>query len=484
MKVSKRVLNIIIYFAIILFALLFLYAGNKIAVDGMVINYDEYYHLTVETKVGRVLGTSYTELGDTVVTFEATVTKGAQKGETLTATQIFGNHISSFDKRVDTGDKVILLYAGEEWHYGGYVKIDKIIILGAAFIVLLLFFGRIKGLNAILSLGFTCAAIFAVFIPSILSGKNIYVSSIIVCVYSIVVTLFIIYGVNIKSLAAVAGCFGGIVAAGLLTLFMRSVTGLTGMLDGESLSLLYLPTKTPIDLKAVIFAGIVIGAVGAVIDVAVSMASALWEIKEQAPGLKFADIFKSGVNIGKDIMGATTNTLVLAYIGSSLSVVLLLIVYAGSFTELLNRELVVVEFMQALIGSLGILLTMPLTALVCAALYSKKRNGGVCAAAETIQTAMRNNRQVAFKYRESDNSIGGYRFSPYKFLLIKDRYHILGYSKTHDKIVTLKVERICGINVSGEDLIPPPPDFDLTEFERRVSDKYGKKIIAAEPFLK
>ena len=89
--------------------------------------------------------------------------------------------------------------------------------------------------------------------------------------------------------------------------------------------------------------------------------------------MSFGALFKSGVNIGKDIMGSMTNTLVLAYIGSSLSVILLLLVkYNNSITELLNRELIVVELLQSLIGSLGILLTMPLTALVCAALYSRK----------------------------------------------------------------------------------------------------------------
>jgi uncharacterized membrane protein len=179
-------------------------------------------------------------------------------------------------------------------------------------------------------------------------------------------------GVNKKSLAAITGCFGGVIAAAALTFIMNNILALTGIVSGESMSLLFLPLDEPIDLRAIIFGGILIGSVGAVMDVAVSISSALWEVKTQAADLTFRSIYKSGVNIGRDVLGSMTNTLVLAYIGSSLSLILLLIVHTGSLTELLNRELVIVELLKAIIGSLGLLFTMPLTAMICAALYSKK----------------------------------------------------------------------------------------------------------------
>jgi len=376
METKKRTLNVTIYLAIIFFALIFLFFGNRFASQGMVIEYNDDEFLTVEVKVLKILDITeeaLTEwLSSTTVTFEAVITKGSGKNEVVTATQILADSFGINPNEVAEGDKVILILNEGEWNFVDHVKIDKIFILGSIFIILLLLFGRSKGFNAILSLGFTCAAIFAVFIPSILSGKNIYVSSIIVCVYSIAVTLFLLNGVNKKSLAAVAGCFGGVIAAGLLTLIMNRALGLTGWINSESIHLANLPTENPIDLKAIIFAGIIIGAVGAIMDVAVSISSALWELKAQAPKLSFSGILKSGVNIGKDIMGSMTNTLVLAYIGSSLTIILLLVVYSTSFTELLNREMVIVELLQSLVGSLGILLTMPLTALVCAVLFAKK----------------------------------------------------------------------------------------------------------------
>jgi uncharacterized membrane protein len=236
-------------------------------------------------------------------------------------------------------------------------------------------FAGIKGLNAILSLALTCVAIFAVFIPALLAGRNIYLWAVLVCAYSIVVTLFIVVGVNKKSVAAVIGCFGGVISASLLTALMSWALNLTGILDQESIYLRYLRTDNLIDLRGIIFAGIVIGAVGAVMDVAMSISSALWELKTQAQGLKFAELFRSGINIGKDIIGTMANTLVLAYVGGSLTIILLLVTYSNSLMELMNREFIIVELLQAVIGSFGILLTMPLTALICALLYSREGQG-------------------------------------------------------------------------------------------------------------
>ena len=374
MKQNKRIFDLVAYIAIIILALLFLYVGNKVASKGIAIEYQEGEFATAEAKVTKILDIYEDEadwFSSTTVIFEARITKGADKDEIITAFQTLGSY-SSLDKEVSEGDKILVNSYDGSWSFSGYVRVNKIVILGGIFIVLLLLFGRIKGLNAILTLGFTCIAVFAVFIPAILSGKNIYMSSIVVCIYTIIVTLFLLNGINKKSLAAVAGCFGGVIAAGLLTFFMSSALGLTGLINDETMYLVNLPTENPIDLKAIVFAGIIIGAVGAIMDVAVSISSALWELKEQAQNLTFNELFKSGLNIGKDIMGSMANTLVLAYIGSSLSMILLLVVYAVSFIDLFNLELVIVELLQAIIGATGILLTMPLTALICAALYSKK----------------------------------------------------------------------------------------------------------------
>jgi uncharacterized membrane protein len=108
---------------------------------------------------------------------------------------------------------------------------------------------------------------------------------------------------------------------------------------------------------------------GAIMDVAMSISSALWELKEKAGMIKFDTLLRSGLTIGRDIFGTMANTLILAYIGSSLSVILILSVYSNSLLTLFNSEMIIVEILQALAGSFGILLTMPLTALFCSLIY-------------------------------------------------------------------------------------------------------------------
>ena len=125
----------------------------------------------------------------------------------------------------------------------------------------------------------------------------------------------------------------------------------------------------PINLRALIFAMITIGAMGAVMDVAMDIASSLYEVKRHAPQIRDRELFKSGMNIGRDVMGTMANTLVLAYIGSSLCSILLKISYAYSFNQLMNTESIVVELLNALVGSMAILLTIPLTAFVCCVMY-------------------------------------------------------------------------------------------------------------------
>jgi len=239
----------------------------------------------------------------------------------------------------------------------------------------LLAFGGKKGFNTLLTLGLTCGAVFAVFIPSILSGQNIYLWSILVCLYSILTTLLILNGYNKKSLSAILGCFGGVLIAGGITIFMDGALSLTGVINDEAVYLSYLPTETPINLRAIIFAGIIIGAMGAIMDVAMSISSSLWEVKKNVRNIRPKALFRSGINIGKDIMGTMSNTLILAYIGSSLSMVLLLTVYDSSLLYLLNREMIIVEVLQALVGSFGILFSIPLTSFFSSLIYTKNIQG-------------------------------------------------------------------------------------------------------------
>lgn len=225
----------------------------------------------------------------------------------------------------------------------------------------------------LITLGLTCATVFGCFIPAVLAGKNIYLWTLLVCAYITVFTLLLIGSGNRKSIAAMLGCMGGTLTAALVMAVANCFLHMTGFLDDNTAFLLYLNTPKPIDLQALLYAAILIGALGAVMDVAVDIASALAEIAAKVERPTFGLLFHSGITIGRDLIGTMSNTLVLAYIGSSLSVVLLIAGSSGtSLYYILNQERIVFEILQALVGSFGILSALPLTAAISALFFGHR----------------------------------------------------------------------------------------------------------------
>ncbi len=374
----------LIYILTIIFSALYIFFGNKAANANKIdysLNQDIGTPITV--KVTNVLDENYAdvvfdgyETEDDIILFEAQIQSGYRKGEIVRAIQQIDSMYAIRQKTVEPGDKIVIYKnqngAAEDIRYmfAVYHRIDFIIILWIAFFGLLLFLGKKNGLNTLVSLVFTVLSIFYVFIPAVLNGGNIYSWSISTCIYIILMTLLIISGFSKKSMAAMIGCSSGVLMAGIITVLANNICQLTGLTTEDSMYLLFLNNENPIDLRAIIFAAIILGAVGAIMDVSMSLSSSLAEMKEQVGNMTAAQITKSGMVVGRDIMGTMANTLILAYIGSSLSVTLLLAAYNSSTPLLLfNSEMILVELLQAVAGSLGILLTIPLTSMVCGILY-------------------------------------------------------------------------------------------------------------------
>lgn len=377
----------LVYAAALLLSVMYIYFGGAIALKGLTIF--EGGTQTVKARVTQIINveeSTYSmgegSLAMKKTTFLASILSGENKGASVLAVQHTDDLYALGPADVKQGDKVLVFPAGEtepgaDYIMSGHVRTDGLYILGGLFLLLLLIFGRKKGFNTLIALVFTLLSIFAVFIPSVLSGHNIYGWALMTGGFIILMTLTIVYGINRQSIAAAIGCFSGMLMAGALTAVMSRALALTGLVDDESVYLTMLPTERPIDLKAIIFAAIVIGAVGAIMDVAVSIASALSELRRKLPDISAGELFKSGITIGQDMMGTMSNTLVLAYIGGSLSMTLLLTAYDNSLTELLNREMIIAEILQILIGSLGILLTMPLTSAVCALIFCDRKTAAL-----------------------------------------------------------------------------------------------------------
>ncbi len=364
-------------FFIAIACLILMIAGNKILAG------DDYYftatnNLTSEkAEIIEILDNNYNE--DGTILFRCKLLNGEEKGEFVNAIQFSDIYFDAETRTLEKGDKVYLGDAtsyemGVDWFLYDYARFNGIIWLALAFAVLLLIFGQKKGLKTIISIAYTCITIFYVFIPAILSGCNIYSCAIALCIFITIMSLLIVQGPGAKCLAAVLGGLGGLFVVSAITVLMSNVLKITGLISEESLYLMQLDTTVPIDLKAVIFASITIGAMGAVLDIAVDIVAALNEIRYHAPQISLRQTLKSGIMIGQDIVGSMANTLILAYIGSSLSLILLVLVNTGSVTELLNSELIVVEMLQALAGSIGILFTIPLTSLSYGILYNRSSN--------------------------------------------------------------------------------------------------------------
>ena len=323
---------------------------------------------------------------NTAVNFRCMLEQGNQKGTIVEAQQTIDTMYagSQYIKTVEPGDRVLIIYSEDlsvqetPWQFNDYYRLDKIMILIGIFAVIVLLIGRWKGVNTLLSLGFTFAFVFLVFVPAVMAGYNAYMWSVITCIFTIIMTLLLINSISKKTLATIIGCVSGTIIAGGGTALMSKIMELTGYIDEHSYYLTMLDTETPIDLKAIIFAAIIIGAVGAIMDVAMDLSSSLYELSEHVPDLTFGRLCKSGMAIGRDIMGTMANTLVLAYIGSSLSCIMILLTFSTSPLDLLNREVIIVELLQASLGSLAMLLTVPCTVGICGVLYlgGRKRRKG------------------------------------------------------------------------------------------------------------
>ena len=370
---------IIVYVVTVIVSALLLYAGNRYVYDSGSMFQGGYDDGACSARVTEILSSRSDDVivDDTVIgkefiiLFDCKILSGEHKGETVMASESGTPYDTVPLEKVKVGDRILLTHsedqnAAVEWLMYEFDRTMPLWILGIAFCAVVLLFGRMKGVNTLISLGYTCVAVFAVFVPSVLSGKNIYLWSIITCIYIIIMTLLIIDGLHKKTLAAIIGCSSGVIVSGLLTLLVSHFLHLTGITTEDTI---YIKQSFNIDLNALIFAGIILGSVGAVMDVSVSISSSLAELHDKVEHPTYKGLLGSGITIGRDIMGSMANTLVLAYIGCELSATLLSVVYSSSMRTLFSREKIVEELLQALVGSIGLLLTIPLTAAVSSALY-------------------------------------------------------------------------------------------------------------------
>jgi uncharacterized membrane protein len=264
-------------------------------------------------------------------------------------------------------DGVLTVYFAE------FVRSASLLWLVGAFVAAILIISGWKGLRSLLSMAFSLFVIIAYIIPHILGGEDPVRVSIIGSAILLGVTLYLTYGWNLKTHAAVLAMVLVLVLTGTLAWFFMIFTHLTGAGDENALFLIQM-LDARINLRGLLLGGMIIGALGVLDDLVTTQSSATFELRYANPGLGFLELYRAAMRIGQDHVAATVNTLVLAYAGASLPMLLMFSLGRGDYGYLVNFSFVAEEVVRTLVGSLGLIAAVPLTTAIAAgfALYRQR----------------------------------------------------------------------------------------------------------------
>ncbi|MGL5617230.1 MAG: YibE/F family protein [Sarcina sp.] len=258
-----------------------------------------------------------------------------------------------------------------------YNRENPIYLLILIFMVVVLFFGGKKGAKSLFSLVFTMGLIIFLFIPLVIKGVNPIIASIIVVILATLVTIISLNGIKKKALVAISSCVICTIIAGAIAYLFGILTNISTFNTSEIEDLLFVARSSGLEVKNLLFAGILIASLGAIMDTTISITSAVFEINNINPELTRGELFKSAMNIGKDIMGTMTNTLILAFTGSSINILIIYYIYQFPYIQFINLDLIVIEILQGLSGAIAIILSIPITGILACFFAKKEKNNEI-----------------------------------------------------------------------------------------------------------
>ncbi len=250
-------------------------------------------------------------------------------------------------------------------YFVDFIRTSPLLWLLSGFVAAIALVSQWKGLRALLSMAFSLYVIIGYIIPHILTGEDPVRVSIIGSAILLTITLYLTYGWNLKSHAAVLSMIVVLVLTGWLAWLFVAFARLTGTGDENAMFLMQM-LDTPIDLRGLLLGGMIIGALGVLDDLVTTQASAAFELHHANPSMGFRALFAAAMRIGQDHVAATVNTLVLAYAGASLPMLLLFSLGRGDYGYLVNISFVAEEVVRTLVGSLGLIAAVPLTTVIAA----------------------------------------------------------------------------------------------------------------------
>lgn len=375
---KKNVFRYIITFVIVLFWGVFLYFFNQVVKPDLVSTQGRTFEKAVVTEITQDnIQENGSRVGEQHI--KVKIKTGSLKGKIFDATSSDGK---LFGATCEVGSKVVVIVSStDNDSLVSVYSLDREFVIYAfvfIFFFLLCLIGGKNGFKSSLSLIFDFICIIFLYIPMIFKGFSPFFSAVLVVILTTIITMYLIAGFSAKSIAAMIGTTFGVIISGISAAIFGYFAGISGYNVSDIESLLFVEQNTNIQVGGLLFSGILIAALGAVMDVAMSIASTINEIHENSPELSIKQLFMSGINVGRDMMGTMSNTLILAFTGDSLSVLILNYVYDLPYKQIINSYSIGIEIMQGLSGSIGIILTVPLVSLVASILIHRKKTQQNC----------------------------------------------------------------------------------------------------------
>ena len=368
----KKAVRYLIYLLLVCVFAVFVFKLNQVEKTELVVRTGQTFEKGKVTEILQDnLDSNGTRVGEQKVRVK--MLTGVRKGEELDVTSSSGY---LFGAACTVGMKVIVMQsvAGETTIASVYSQDREwvIYIFALLYLLALCIIGGKQGIKGCLGLIFTFFCVIFVYLPLVYLGYSPFWSAVFICFLTTLVTMYLIGGPTKKTCAATLGTLAGVVLAGISAWCFSKASGISGYNVSDIETLMTLWNTNQIQVGGLLFSGLLISCLGAVMDVAMSISSAIDEIYKQYSSLTRKELFKAGMRVGRDMMGTDSNTLILAFAGSSVSTLLLDYAYDLPYQQIINSNNIGIAIMQGLAGSFGIVLSVPLTVLICTILFHRK----------------------------------------------------------------------------------------------------------------
>ena len=364
--IRKKIVRYLIYILLVCVFAVFVIKLNQVEKTELVVRTGQTFE---KAKVVKILQDNLEENGTRVGEQKVRVRMltGVRKGEELDVTSSSG-YLFGAACKPDMKVIVIQSVAGDSTVASVYTQDREgvIYIFALIYLLVLCLIGGKQGIKGCLGLVFTFFCVIFVYLPLVYLKYSPFWTAVFVCFITTLVTMYLIGGPTRKTCAATLGTLVGVILAGVSAWCFSKASGISGYNVSDIETLMTLWNTNRIQVGGLLFSGLLISCLGAVMDVAMSISSAIDEIYRQNLSLSRKELFTAGLRVGRDMMGTDSNTLILAFAGSSVSTLLLDYSYNLPYQQIINSNNIGIAIMQGLSGSFGIVLSVPLTVTLCA----------------------------------------------------------------------------------------------------------------------